>query len=112
MFVTLSKKGLGVHRSPYTHQLRALEAFDSGKDVFVSTGTGSGKTECFMWPIISKLAHEARSSSETWSKRGIRVMIMYPMNALVSDQISRLRNTPKNINERMMKLKMLGFPII
>ena len=91
MFVTLSKEGLGVHRSPYTHQLRALEAFDSGKDVFVSTGTGSGKTECFMWPIISKLAHEARSSLETWSQRGIRVMIMYPMNALVSDQISRLR---------------------
>ena len=86
----LSNKNLGVYKSPYTHQLKALEAFNKGKDIFVSTGTGSGKTECFIWPIICKLAQEAKLN-KTWSLRGARVMIMYPMNALVSDQLSRLR---------------------
>ena len=44
-----------------------------------------------MWPLLAKMASEARSSKKTWEKRGIRTIIMYPMNALVSDQVSRLR---------------------
>lgn len=87
----LSDAGLGVYQSPFIHQINALEAAVEGRDVFVATGTGSGKTECFMWPIMAKLAAEARNSSITWNERGIRTIIMYPMNALVSDQVSRLR---------------------
>lgn len=87
----LSSKGLGVFSSPFLHQMQALEAVENGKDLFVSTGTGSGKTECFMWPLLLKLAKEARNNTSSWEKRGVRVMIMYPMNALVSDQLSRLR---------------------
>ncbi|MBD5111819.1 MAG: DEAD/DEAH box helicase [Ruminococcaceae bacterium] len=90
-FIQLSKSGLGIFPSPYTHQIKALENADKGKDIFVATGTGSGKTECFIWPMISKLATEARDNPESWKKRGVRAIIMYPMNALVSDQISRLR---------------------
>ncbi|SDY47013.1 Helicase conserved C-terminal domain-containing protein [Ruminococcaceae bacterium YAD3003] len=90
-FKKLSDAGLGVYRSPFLHQIKALEAFVQNKDLFVSTGTGSGKTECFMWPIMAKLASEARNNPESWTMRGTRVIIMYPMNALVSDQISRLR---------------------
>ena len=59
--------------------------------MFVSTGTGSGKTECFLWPMIAKLVTEAHDSPNTWQNRGVRAIIMYPMNALVSDQLSRLR---------------------
>ena len=44
-----------------------------------------------MFPILAKLAAEAHNMPDTWKNRGVRVMIMYPMNALVSDQISRLR---------------------
>lgn len=90
-FVRLSESDLGIFPSPYTHQINTLENANKGKDIFVATGTGSGKTECFMWPMISKLAVEARNSRESWNIRGIRAIIMYPMNALVSDQISRLR---------------------
>ena len=82
---------LGVYKSPYCHQIQAIEDFYSGKDLFVATGTGSGKTECFMWPMITKLINEAEHSKNTWSMRGVRAMMLYPMNALVSDQISRLR---------------------
>ena len=90
-FVELSDSGLGVYPSPYTHQITALERAFAGDDLFVSTGTGSGKTECFMWPLLAKLAAEAHNSLDTWQSRGIRIIIMYPMNALVSDQVSRLR---------------------
>lgn len=88
--LTLSQKGLGVFPTPFKHQVEALEAFCTGRDLFVSTGTGSGKTECFMWPLVSRLAAEAASSTG-WQERGIRVIVMYPMNALVTDQIGRLR---------------------
>lgn len=89
--IDLSDAGLGVYPSPFLHQIEALKAAYAGRDLFVSTGTGSGKTECFMWPLLTKLANEAHSSSNTWAERGVRVIIMYPMNALVSDQVSRLR---------------------
>lgn len=86
----MSQKGLGVYKSPYFHQIKAVESFYNDKDLFVATGTGSGKTECFMWPMVTKLIKEAKSSS-SWNQRGVRAMMLYPMNALVSDQIARLR---------------------
>lgn len=90
-FAQLSDAGLGVYPAPFTHQITALERAFNGEDLFVSTGTGSGKTECFMWPLLAKLAKEAHDNPETWQMRGMRTIIMYPMNALVSDQVSRLR---------------------
>lgn len=90
-FQALSEANLGVYPTPFCHQVSALEAACAGNDLFVSTGTGSGKTECFMWPLMAKLAAEARNQPESWQLRGVRAIVMYPMNALVSDQISRLR---------------------
>lgn len=90
-FAALSNAELGVHDAPFQHQLDALEAAEKGKDLFIPTGTGSGKTECFLWPILAKLAKEAKEAPDCWAQRGIRTIIMYPMNALVSDQVSRLR---------------------
>ncbi|GMQ59610.1 hypothetical protein AN1V17_40070 [Vallitalea sediminicola] len=82
---------LGVFRNPYKHQIKALEAFYENHDLFVTTGTGSGKTECFMWPMVSNLTNEASTNKKSWKQRGIRALMLYPMNALVSDQVSRLR---------------------
>ena len=90
-FIELARRKTGVFESPFAHQLQALESFIKGDDVFVATGTGSGKTECFIWPLLAKLATEARERPESWRLRGVRTLIMYPMNALVVDQISRLR---------------------
>ena len=90
-FLKLAKAGVGVFSSPFAHQISALEAATRGENLFVSTGTGSGKTECFMWPLLAKMATEARNSKASWAQRGVRTIIMYPMNALVSDQVSRLR---------------------
>ena len=90
-FSELSKAKLGVYPAPFKHQIQALENYYRGKDLFVSTGTGSGKTECFMWPLIAKLATEAKEGESWNNQKGVRAVVMYPMNALVSDQISRLR---------------------
>lgn len=84
-------RNLGVFANPYFHQIKSIENFYKGKDLFVTTGTGSGKTECFMWPLSTKLLMEQIHSPETWNIRGIRTIMLYPMNALVSDQMGRLR---------------------
>lgn len=39
---------LGIYSNPFTHQVKALTSVLNGKDLFVATGTGSGKTECFL----------------------------------------------------------------
>lgn len=82
---------LGVFKSPYEHQVKALDDFYQGKDLFVTTGTGSGKTECFMWPMVSSIVKEAVEKKKSWKQRGVRALMIYPMNALVSDQLGRLR---------------------
>lgn len=83
---------LGVFVDPFEHQVLALENYISGKDLFVSTGTGSGKTECFLWPIIAKSIDEAITRPVSFKKNAVRTLIIYPMNALVSDQLGRFRN--------------------
>ena len=91
ILLEMCKRNLGVFANPYKHQMESLEKFYQGKDLFVSTGTGSGKTECFMWPMVSKLVLELIHAPETWNIRGVRAIMLYPMNALVSDQMGRLR---------------------
>ncbi|SCI62458.1 helicase/secretion neighborhood putative DEAH-box helicase [uncultured Clostridium sp.] len=57
----------------------------------MSTGTGSGKTECFLWPIIAKCFDEAKNHPVNFEKEAVRTLIIYPMNALVSDQLALFR---------------------
>lgn len=80
---------------PYQHQANALERYfpptGSGDDLIVATGTGSGKTETFLYTILGALALEASSRPASYAKSGVRALLLYPMNALVSDQTSRLR---------------------
>ena len=81
---------LGVWNPPYIHQAEAIEEFlTNGKDLIVTTGTGSGKTEVFTYSTLGKIAKE--SSSPSREEFGIRTLLLYPMNALVSDQLTRIR---------------------
>jgi ATP-dependent helicase YprA (DUF1998 family) len=87
----ISKLKVGVYNPPYHHHEKALQSFFiDGKDLLVSTGTGSGKTEVFLYSILGLMAEEA-ARKKTTAIRGIRTLILYPMNALVSDQLARLR---------------------
>ncbi len=80
-----------LHDPPYSHQAAALEAtLRDGLSIVVATGTGSGKTEAFLLPILAKLAEEAQGSRE-FDSPALRAILLYPMNALVNDQLGRLR---------------------
>ena len=106
----------------WEHQWESLKtALADGKDLVVTTGTGSGKTECFLLPILAELARESDGWPQCppppagrkwwtddraawrsqWAHTGrkkaglhaVRALIMYPLNALVEDQLRRLRQT-------------------
>jgi ATP-dependent helicase YprA (DUF1998 family) len=82
----------GIPVIPYAHQSAALEAFfRDGKELVISTGTGSGKTESFLMPIVGSLAMERAQRPSSYATSGVRALLLYPMNALVNDQIARLR---------------------
>jgi ATP-dependent helicase YprA (DUF1998 family) len=82
----------GIFPKPYGHQARALEAFlKEQRDVLAATGTGSGKTEIFLLSILGSLAEECALGQKVTKLTGCRALILYPMNALVSDQLARMR---------------------
>lgn len=77
---------------PFKHQVNAWETLldDSQKNsVVVTSGTGSGKTECFMVPILNDLANEYQELGEPLV--GTRALFIYPLNALINSQRERLR---------------------
>jgi DEAD/DEAH box helicase domain-containing protein len=104
-------------RALYQHQKDGLfDAVRDGKDLVVTTGTGSGKTETFLLPLLAQLARESATweSAEKPHKQrkwwnhdserrqqwehvkrpmALRALILYPLNALVEDQLRRLRMT-------------------
>lgn len=106
----------------YVHQQRMLREALAGKHCVVVTGTGSGKTESFLLPVLASIVREACRPQGGWkppsvptppaawteasppgwdysrtAERGesrpaaVRALVLYPMNALVEDQLSRLR---------------------
>ena len=115
--------GLGLLRgvpSLYRHQEEALAAgVRQGNNMVITAGTGSGKTESFLLPVLSSLLSESRNwtgqgtaapdwwtgdktvfqtqrEGETGREAAVRTMILYPMNALVDDQLIRLRRALDN----------------
>lgn len=82
-----------IFNPPYLHQAEAIKKTLTDKsNLMVMTGTGSGKTESFLLPILGKLAIEARDRpSDFRNHSAVRAIVLYPMNALVNDQLGRLR---------------------
>lgn len=112
----LASFGMPVRDFPlYQHQAEALRrAYSDTPNLVVATGTGSGKTETFLLPVLADIIREAKnwtpptraveagnynSTQETWlhgrrherRQPAVRAIILYPMNALVNDQLQRLR---------------------
>ena len=79
----------------YVHQEMALKRAMEGHSLVVSTGTGSGKTESFLLPILNSLMQEKDANGGKLTP-GVRALIIYPMNALANDQIDRLRISLKD----------------
>ena len=88
--------------TPYRHQRAAHQRLDSaaahgGRSTIVATGTGSGKTECFLWPILN---HCRRHAGE----QGVKAILVYPMNALAFDQARRIAKIIHNTQALRGKL--------
>lgn len=82
-------QGFKLDRPLYIHQEKAVRAAANGDNLIVTTGTGSGKTECFLMPIVNTLLHEQETTGHL--DDGVRAIVIYPMNALINDQVKRLR---------------------
>ena len=80
-------------RDLYIHQKNSLVQFctenpsEKQKNIVVTTGTGSGKTECFFIPLMANLIREKQKNTTVANMPGMRAMILYPLNALAEDQI-------------------------
>ena len=80
--------GFQTQYAAHDHQERAWERLSSqhkAASTLIATGTGSGKTECFLYPVLDHCAR-ARAAGEA----GIKAMVIYPMNALATDQARRI----------------------
>ena len=92
MLGTLWKKTLppGISYKPYEHQyqcwktlLKEKTADGKQMSIVVTTGTGSGKTECFMLPLVKDLI-------EHYKPETVQAIFLYPLNALMEDQKARM----------------------
>ena len=77
--------GLKLPFMPYVHQEKAYERLtgEAGRSTLIATGTGSGKTECFLNPVLEYCYQHN-------GEPGIKALIIYPMNALATDQARRI----------------------
>ncbi len=72
-------------RYPYKHQVKSWKALlNQNKSIAVTTGTGSGKTECFMLPVLQDIHQNCKN------QQGINAIFLYPLNALIASQRKRM----------------------
>lgn len=93
-FAELNSPDLPYERPLYAHQVKAIKKAVAERNLVVATGTGSGKTETFLVPILNYLFREEEAG--TLEHSGVRAMLLYPMNALANDQMKRLRRLLQN----------------
>ncbi|MGD2247958.1 MAG: DEAD/DEAH box helicase [Candidatus Methanofastidiosia archaeon] len=87
----------------YEHQEKALRKIMKGRNVVIASGTSSGKTECFLMPIYNYLIEEYKKGELT---PGVRALLLYPMNALVNDQLRRLREISRVMGEKAPDIEL------
>lgn len=89
LFGKIPGKELPPNRPLYWHQEQGVrKAISHNRNLVIATGTGSGKTECFIVPILNALMREFELGT---LNPGVRALLLYPMNALANDQMERLR---------------------
>lgn len=84
------------NREPYIHQVQAwTELLKNKKSIIVSTGTSSGKTECFTVPILQDLLREKKADPNV----GVQAIFLYPLNALIASQRQRVDAWLKQLSD-------------
>lgn len=94
----------------YKHQAKAIEAIRQNKSIVVTTGTGSGKTECFLYPIFDYLARKFESSNNrSDSVDGVQALFLYPLNALIESQADRFKVFCERFNNHFNSENLIRF---
>lgn len=89
-FLNLHSSKLPPDRPLYLHQEVAVRKLVQHKrNIVVATGTGSGKTETFLIPVLHHLFEQKANGQLS---PGVRALLLYPMNALANDQMARMRD--------------------
>ena len=78
---------------PYQHQYKSWLKLAESKpqSIVITSGTGSGKTECFMVPVLNDLVRQYEAQTQPESLIGVQALFIYPLNALINSQRDRLR---------------------
>ncbi|WP_160050509.1 DEAD/DEAH box helicase [Nocardiopsis sp. FR4] len=92
-FLAPSGPDIDLTRPLYQHQEEAIRKARAGRNLVVATGTGSGKTESFLVPVLNELERQHERGE---LGPGVRALLLYPMNALANDQLKRLRQLLAN----------------
>lgn len=94
-------EGIGFPYRPHLHQALAFDRLkgDDPASTIVATGTGSGKTECFLYPILDYCARHP-------GEKGIKAIVLYPMNALATDQAKRFADAVHSDDSLRGKLRV------
>lgn len=97
----LSEQALRKNWRPRTHQLRSWEILKEPKpkSLIVTSGTGSGKTECFMVPILDDLVSQYQTTVQKLV--GVQALFIYPLNALINSQRERILSWTMNFGDKV-----------
>ncbi len=97
----LSGQALKRNFKPRTHQLKSWEVLkeEKPKSLIVTSGTGSGKTECFMVPIIDDLVRQYKETNQ--KLEGVQALFIYPLNALINSQRERILSWTMNFGDKV-----------
>jgi DEAD/DEAH box helicase domain-containing protein len=99
--IDLSGQALKRNWNPRTHQLKSWEILkeDKAKSLIVTSGTGSGKTECFMIPILDDLVDQFEKDNQQLI--GVQALFIYPLNALINSQKERILSWTYNYHSNV-----------
>ena len=90
----IEKLEIGVHHTPYAHQASCWKTLldqNETNSIVVTSGTGSGKTECFLYPVMNDVVNEYYRDIENGNDpNAVRAIFLYPLNALMADQCKRI----------------------
>ena len=81
----------------FAHQVQAITRISAGLGTLVATGTGSGKTEAFLVPVVAHAFQQRH-------RPGVKAIALYPMNALVNDQEDRVRTACERARAAVRRL--------
>ena len=111
----ISPSIISLNKEQEIAKLQIIKSFKkSNKPILLEGVTGSGKTECFMLPILAHLHRSAKRTKSDVAKHAVRCLVLYPMNALVADQLGRLRDMlgDRNLSQRISDLGFGRYPRI